>query len=72
MFELEATLASRNKMIVELQEKLALVIESRDSIQNEYTLQAEQFAQQVQSLQQQLKQVTIVWKYLFNICLPRV
>ena len=47
----------RDEQIGQLTENLQAVSENRDTLQAEYTSQAEQLAQQVHLLQTQLKQV---------------
>ena len=47
----------RDDMIQQLSDNLKATTENRDQLQNEYSTQAEQLAQQVQTLQLQLQQV---------------
>jgi FMN-dependent NADH-azoreductase len=66
----DSAISSRNTVIAELQEQLASAIEDREAMQNEYTQQANQLAEQIQSLQQQLKQAIVVFLFsLWNLML---
>ena len=47
----------RDDMIQQLSDNLKATTENRDQLQNEYSTQAKQLAQQVQTLQLQLQQV---------------
>lgn len=62
----DSAISSRNAVIAELQERLANAIEDRDAMQNEYTQQANQLAEQIQSLQQQLKQAIVVFYFHYG------
>lgn len=56
--EFEEALARRDEVIGVLSSNLRKVTENRDTLQVEYTGQANQLMQQVHLLQQQLKQVS--------------
>ena len=57
MEELEAGLKQRDDMIQQLSDNLKATTENRDTLQSEYSIQAQQLAQQVHTLQLQLQQV---------------
>ena len=65
----------RDDMIQQLSDNLKATTENRDQLQNEYSTQAQQLAQQVQTLQLQLQQVISNNSYFFfpllNIFLNR-
>ena len=56
---MEAGMKQRDDMIQQLSDNLKATTENRDQLQNEYSAQAQQLAQQVQTLQLQLQQVII-------------
>ncbi len=56
--ELEMGLKQRDDMIKQLSDNLKATTENRDHLQSEYSVQAQQLASQVQTLQLQLQQVT--------------
>ena len=55
--EFEGALKQRDEVIKQLTSNLQATTEGRDSMQKEYIAQAQQLAQQVQTLQLQLQQV---------------
>ena len=54
---MEEGMKQRDGMIQQLSDNLKATTENRDQLQNEYSVQAQQLAQQVQTLQLQLQQV---------------
>ena len=63
--EFQSALRQRDEVIKQLSANLKAVTENRDTLQTEYTSQAEQLAQQVQTLQLQLQQV-----FTLNLAVP--
>ena len=63
--ELEAGMKQRDDMIQQLSDNLKATTENRDQLQSEYSTQAQQLAQQVQTLQLQLQQVILNSSYFF-------
>ena len=59
----------RDDMIQQLSDNLKATTENRDQLQSEYTTQAQQLAQQVQTLQLQLQQVISNNFHLFFVLL---
>ena len=57
ILECENAIKQRDEVISQLSENLRQTTENRDSLQADYQRQAEQLAEQVQVLQDQLKQV---------------
>ena len=55
----------RDDMIKQLSDNLKATTENRDQLQNEYSTQAQQLAQQVQTLQLQLQQVISKYSHIF-------
>ncbi len=55
--EFEAALVQRDEVIKQLSANLQATTQSRASMQQEYMAQAQQLAQQIQTLQLQLQQV---------------